>query len=285
MARLLNISSRCARPNSPLPIRRHRSWGGISVELVRLGDGAFDFAWKGSVHYLALHDIRRSDGETMVGSIRSNAKDLRGKLTFISSGTEARGWTVPANRNNDFTAVYLDPESIPDELVRLCPLQESNLYFQDQALTSTIEKLGTLVEGYTPDSAYAETLGLLLWLELCRTRKQQPHAQRQGLSSKAEIQVRDYIEEHLYKDITLSELAQVARLSRFHFVRSFKKSTGASPYQYVLLKRIERAKELLRLGTMPLEEVAITVGFPSEVSLGRAFHRMTGTTINRFAKL
>ena len=221
----------------------------------------------------------------MVGGIRSHAKDLRGKITFISSGTEARGWTVPASRNNDFTAVYLDPEAIPDELVRLGPLRESNLYFQDQALASTIEKLATLVEGHTPDGAYAETLALLLWMELGRTRQGEPHVPTHGLSPKAETGVRDYIEAHLSKDVTLSELAQVANLSRFHFVRSFKKSTGLSPYQYVLMKRIERAKELIRLGTLPLEDVASTVGFPSEVSLGRAFRRITGITINRFAKL
>jgi AraC family transcriptional regulator len=206
-------------------------------------------------------------------------------LLSFRAATEARGWTVPASRKNDFTAVYLDPEGIPDELVRLGPLLESDLYFQDHALASTIEKLGTLVEGYTPDSAYAETLGLLLWLELGRTRQQEPHAPLHGLSSKAEIKVRDYIEAHLSKDITLSELAQVASLSRFHFVRSFKKSTGVSPYQYVLMKRIERAKELIRLSMLPLQEVASTVGFPSEISLRRAFRRMTGITINRFAKL
>ena len=107
-------------------------------------------------------------------------------------------------------------------------------------------------------------------LELGRTRQQAPHAPAHGLSSKAEIKVRDYIEAHLSRDITLSELAQVATLSKFHFVRSFKKSTGVSPYKYLLLKRIERARELLSLGTSPLE-VASTVGFTSEISLGRAF--------------
>jgi AraC family transcriptional regulator len=285
MTRLLEISLRSDRPNSPAPTRRQRSWPGVSVESVRIGSGAYDFAWRGSRHYLALHDIRRTDGETIVGGIRSHAKDLRGKITFVSSDTEVRGWTAPASRNNDFTAVYLEPQAIPDELVRLGPLLESNLYFQDQVLASTIEKLGTLVEGYTPDSAYAETLGLLLWMELGRSRQMQPHAPPHGLSSKAEIGVRDYIEAHLSSDITLSELAQVANLSRFHFVRSFKKSTGRSPYQYVLMKRIERARELIGLGTLPLEEVAATVGFPSEASLGRAFRRMTGITVTRFAKL
>src|SRR5262245_36558276 len=55
----------------------------------------------------------------------------------------------------------------------------------------------------------------------------------------------EYIEEHLDAGLTLGQMAAVARLSPYHFARQFKRATGLPPHQYVILRRVERAKHLL----------------------------------------
>jgi len=58
--------------------------------------------------------------------------------------------------------------------------------------------------------------------------------------------VREYIEQHLDDNVSLAALADVAGVSLYHFANAFKQSTGATPRQFVLDRKIERAKELLR---------------------------------------
>ena len=234
------------------------------------------------MHYVALHDLQRSDGETSINELTSHQKDLRDTITFIPSHTEARGWTVPADRSNMFTAVYLDPRLVPDELTQ--GHDAPRLYFKDRDVTATLKKLGELITTGGPDSLHAETLGLLLWIELGSSAGSRRSSGRaRGLSAAGVSEIRDYVEANLHSDITLAELAHVAELSRYHFIRAFRQSTGLPPYQYLLLRRIERAKEMLRSGVL-LNEVALSVGFPNADSFGRTFRRMTGLTPKQYER-
>ena len=127
-------------------------------------------------------------------------------------------------------------------------------------------------------------LGLLLWIELGKSAGSRSSSGRaRGLSAEVVSGIRDYVEANLHSDITLAELAQVAELSRYHFIRAFRQSTGLPPYQYLLLRRIERAKEMLRSGALP-NEVAVSVGFPNADSFGRTFRRITGLTPKQYER-
>lgn len=85
-----------------------------------------------------------------------------------------------------------------------------------------------------------------------------------------------YVEEHLRVTISLAQMAGVANLSAFHFLRAFKGSFGITPAQYVLRRRVERAKALLRGTPMTVAEVGVRVGFDHVSHFSRAFRRVTG---------
>jgi AraC family transcriptional regulator len=72
------------------------------------------------------------------------------------------------------------------------------------------------------------------------------------------------IEATLSGPIGLHDLAREASLSRFYFAKLFRNTAGHSPYQYVLERRIERAKEMLALGESSSAEIASALGFSSE---------------------
>jgi AraC family transcriptional regulator len=92
----------------------------------------------------------------------------------------------------------------------------------------------------------------------------------------------EYIEGHLEAGPTLGQMAEVARLSSYHFAHQFKLATGLPPYQYVIMRRVEEAQRLLRHGDLPLAEVAARAGFPDQSAFCRQFKRLVGVTPGRF---
>lgn len=103
-----------------------------------------------------------------------------------------------------------------------------------------------------------------------------------GLSARALLRVEELVRERLASNLSLDDMAGAAQVSRFHFARSFKSSTGQTPYQWVLTQRIERAKVLLCQGRLSLREIAQETGFADQSHLTRHFRRATGTTPRGF---
>jgi AraC family transcriptional regulator len=94
--------------------------------------------------------------------------------------------------------------------------------------------------------------------------------------------VLDYIDQHLEDDISISELAQVAHLSEFHFARVFATTMGMPPQRYVSQRRLAAAKKMIGVGKLPLSEIAFRSGFSSQASFTRAFRRATNMTPGEF---
>jgi AraC family transcriptional regulator len=93
----------------------------------------------------------------------------------------------------------------------------------------------------------------------------------------------EYIEEHLDASPSLEQLAAVARLSAYHFARQFKAATGLPPHQYVIARRVERAKQLLQAGTgLSLADVAADAGFSDQSQFSHHFKRLVGVTPGQF---
>ena len=128
---------------------------------------------------------------------------------------------------------------------------------------------------------YGESLGTALVAHLVRRHavcRQDLDRYRGGLPMNRLRFVTGYINEHLETDLALLDLAKMVQMSVFHFIRTFKQSTGLPPHQYVLRKRIERAKSLLPDPKLSIAEVALRCGFGSQSSFTTAFRRSTNVT-------
>jgi AraC family transcriptional regulator len=126
---------------------------------------------------------------------------------------------------------------------------------------------------------YVESLANILCIHLLRQHsslKQPSLPKFAGLDRATLRRVSTYVEERLAEDLSLSEMAAVASLSPYHFARLFKASTGVSPHQYVIGRRIERAKLLLSTTNWSLTAIAHAVGFAHESHLALHFKRVTG---------
>jgi AraC family transcriptional regulator len=105
-----------------------------------------------------------------------------------------------------------------------------------------------------------------------------PHNRNALLPGYMLHRVTNYIEENLTKDLTLAEIADVARMSPHYFSRAFRRSIGIPPHRYVIDRRIEKAKTLLSDNHLPLVEVGLSVGFHNQSHFTTLFHKRTGVT-------
>ncbi|NJR20900.1 MAG: helix-turn-helix transcriptional regulator [Richelia sp. CSU_2_1] len=107
-----------------------------------------------------------------------------------------------------------------------------------------------------------------------------------GCLSESQLQaVMDYIDAHLDRDFSLSEMAGVLNLSQYHFCRLFKRSTGTTPHQYLTICRVDRAKQLLSKPELTITEIAFKVGFSNHSSFTRLFRQYVGVTPKAFREM
>jgi len=101
---------------------------------------------------------------------------------------------------------------------------------------------------------------------------------RGALSGAQCRQLTQYIDDNLDQNIALADLAGVAKLSVFHFLRRFSAEFGCPPHAYVMRRRIEHAKRQLARRDIPLKVVAANCGFSDQSHMTRLFRRSLGTT-------
>lgn len=92
----------------------------------------------------------------------------------------------------------------------------------------------------------------------------------------------DHLEAHLAQDVGLSTLAELVGLSPKHFARAFKQSTGVPPHQWLIARRIERARSELRSTDRTLAEVALDCGFADQSHFTATFRRVVGSSPGRY---
>jgi len=91
-----------------------------------------------------------------------------------------------------------------------------------------------------------------------------------------------HIRRHLYDYVSISELAEIAGVSKDHLIRLFKKECGMTPIKYINLKKIERAQLLLATEKIAVKEVGYLLGFGDIGYFDRIFKQITGMSPTQF---
>ena len=99
-----------------------------------------------------------------------------------------------------------------------------------------------------------------------------------GLSPKILLRAIERLRSDSDADVSLDALASDAGLSRFHFCRAFKESTGLSPHAWLRQHRLEQAMKMLRDGDETVAAIAAALGYASQTAFAAAFRKLTGET-------
>ncbi|RBW67436.1 helix-turn-helix transcriptional regulator [Bacillus taeanensis] len=103
------------------------------------------------------------------------------------------------------------------------------------------------------------------------------------LSSVSDLKdVITFIDENSEKPLNISDLANIASLSVYHFSRKFKKFTGLSPHEYLILKRLTHAKSLLKNTNFSINKISDMIGFSSPSHFIATFKKHTNMTPKEF---
>lgn len=163
----------------------------------------------------------------------------------------------------------------PARLVFRSGLRDKSLHQLMQVLVAEFEA------GNPTGRVYAETLAEALALRFLHLGTVVPivaPAKVSALPGNKLARVKDFVESSLDQDLTLEAIAQEAGYSRAHFLRMFRESTGTTPHQYVMQRRIAHAEALLSANEIGVAEVAVACGFSSQAHLTLAFKKQTGVT-------
>jgi AraC family transcriptional regulator len=132
---------------------------------------------------------------------------------------------------------------------------------------------------------YGESFGTSLAVHLVKHFSVIPltsNSRSEAFSSKKQKEVLDFIEAYLNTDIRLEDLAKIAGISKYYFCRLFKQAMKIPPHQYIVKRRIERAKELLKYSDLTTVEIALACGFAHQSHLSRHFKRIVGISPQKF---
>jgi AraC family transcriptional regulator len=232
---------------------------------------------------------------------------VRGAVRYevVTGGRTARFTSRPGT-------TFLEPRGTVDEVVwngstqrifvaihprLLVSAMEENAHESDIELTEhwdlvddhisalLLEMCADLRDGSPAGRIYGESLANVLAVYLIKRyaiRRRIPAVYKGGLPGSRLKRVLDFIEAHLAENPGLSQIAAVAGMSPHYFSELFKQSTGHPPHEYILMQRIERAKQWLRDPECSIIKAGLNAGFRNASHFARMFRRIVGTTPSMF---
>jgi AraC family transcriptional regulator len=224
-----------------------------------------------SVHIACDRDGRRHRGIT-----------VHGDVDIIPAGVPSR-WEI---REKDTALLLGVPASLLSAVAEQSGMDTSRaeLVNRFQIRDTQIEHIGWALKaemetGHANGQLYLDSLAAALAIHLLNRHSSNPQpvqTQKGGLSGHRLKQVLAYIEDNLGENLSLKEIAVVAGLSISHCKTAFRASIGQPVHQYVIQRRVERARELLSQADMSITQVALETGFAHQSHLAFHMRRVLG---------
>jgi AraC family transcriptional regulator len=199
-----------------------------------------------------------------------------GRTAITAPGREVDvRWTPLASAPMRSLRVHLAPAILREaELDARAP---DYLARDDDFLRAAVAELDRGARRGAP-ALFAQSLGVAIAAHLRWVDPPTATGSGGGLHPRELRTVIAFLDEHAHEDITLDDLAAVAHLSRYHFLRMFRASTGRTPLRYLTDIRMRRAADLLETADLPVHEIGRACGYPSASSFAAAFRRHYGVT-------
>jgi AraC family transcriptional regulator len=277
-------------PGEPFAASDRLGWVGLKAARYH-ATPAFEFHPPALTHHMFILYARPPEQLDLVyEGVKRHLPPPAGAIMLMPAGSPSR---VRSSGRKDQLHIFLEPglvgqvaaEAFGLDPARLTlpPLDSLDLPHLRAAMWAVDAEL---TAGGVGGPLAAESLANVLAVHLLRhvLSPRRLGRERSGSLPRGRLRaVEEYIEEHLDGCPTLAQLAAVVRLNPYHFARQFKAATGLPPHQYVILRRVERAKQLLQAGTdLSLAEVALRAGFSDQSQFSRHFKRLVGVTPGQF---
>lgn len=206
-----------------------------------------------------------------------------GAITIIPAGSSGR-WDIDGKV--DVLQLYLSRPTMERIAAEVGKMTANDLLERTGHPDPAISRLLTMATDTLDGGATLDTLFRQQLTELIATRLLAAHTgtptnyqpSSGGLSPTALRRAMERLRSENDTDVSLAALASDAGISRFHFCRAFKESTGLSPHAWLRQHRLEQAKAMLCDRSIPIVFIAAELGYGSQTAFAAAFRRLTGET-------
>jgi AraC family transcriptional regulator len=255
---------------------------GVGVESRRIAAGLTHYVPASINHRLGIHV-----GAPVNASCRCDGRHHRrvqsdGDIDIVPAGLDGdwqddadctilRLWVSPALVRRAAEDLEIDPDRV---------IVNPQFQRRDPRIEHIAHALATGLSPNAPsDRLYFESLAKALAVRIVQGAASKPEVSaRQTLSFNQKRRLTDFIEANLDQDLSLDDLAQVAAISVSHLKVLFRRTFGMPPHQYVIRRRVERARTLLYQGKMPLSQIALEAGFAHQSHMAQCMKRILGVT-------
>jgi AraC family transcriptional regulator len=226
------------------------------------------------------------------GGLSHTGSAVHGDIDIIPARTAAR-WEV--HDQNDTALILSLPTSLLDAVAEESGSDPRHVEIKNrfQVRDPQLENIGWALKtemesNYPSGRLYVESLGVSAAARLISAYSSIASRAPQltgGLGGHRLKQTLAYIEENLAEDLSLQQLATLVGISSSHFKTLFRESIGAPLHQYVIQRRIDRAKDLLMAGKLSIAEIALATGFSHQSHMARHLRRASGLSPRAMKRL
>lgn len=226
-------------------------------------DGAQTFQWQGNNYYANEHHI-----------VLINADEVH-----TGSPVKQSGW--------EYHAIYPTPEMIAEINKDLFKTEGApwfdNAVVNDQGLVQQLMQLFLLLEQkgnfLLKETFYLSTMAYLI----AKHGKTAPEIIKVSDTKKQILWIKEFISTYPERELTLTELANMAQLSQWHFLRQFNQHVGMPPHKWLIQSRLHKARRLLKQGLRPVD-IAMECGFSDQSHFNRNFKKYLGVTPTQYVQ-
>jgi AraC-like DNA-binding protein/quercetin dioxygenase-like cupin family protein len=211
-------------------------------------------------------------------------RSLPGQV-FVLHPDEVHDGRAGTDAGFHYKILYVEPRTIRDALEdEYCPLPfvRSAVSTNGRLAAAIMPAFGNLevsLEDLERDQVIVDLADALAAAD--------PSMARRKLSARhwrAVDGVRDFLDARISRAVTSAELEKIAEMSRYAVARHFRACLGTSPYRYLVMRRLDRARSLIRRGA-PLADAALASGFADQSHMTRHFKKAYGLSPGRWAAL
>ena len=250
--------------------------GNVRVEFLRCRSEAI-LRWRIPRPEFALMWVRNRASGThiMMGGREASSSEYKAaNCWFFPEGIDAEG-QLNTKSANDCVGVFVDPSFVPATVKPV--LAQPIIGFSSNELGHAFHQLtGELAAIEEPLPLFTEGWAMQALAYVARATRRLPPRQLSGLAPWQLRRAQETMRSDPSQTFPIAAIATACKLSKSHFSRAFKVSTGLPPHRWLVEMRIESARELLVKSKAPLAEIAYTCGFADQGHMSRIFNRLMG---------
>jgi len=269
---------------------KDRGWSGLEAEFLCIPAG-LTYVPGSSSHRLGIHFGRSVNADCRCEGRRHRRVQSHGDIGVVPAGLDGT-WEDDAECSilrlhlspALFRRIVMELGRNPDKVVFTHNLQLIDVRMEAVAWAIKAE----LEAGSPSDPLYAESLGVALAVRLVQAEPQSigiGGGAPQTLSPRQRRLLIEFIEAHLNHPLSLIDLAGIAGLGVSHLKTLFRSTFSMPAHQYVVRRRVERARVLLLSSDMPISQIALEAGFSHQSHMARCMRRVLGVTPGTVARM